>query len=138
MPDNALAPGPAPEKKRLHHVKKFFKKLLMYLLVLIVLICVGVYLYVSHPVKDSASIDGTLVQFTVGDGFLFKTNEGLLNKGTSLTITSWSFSVRNDSLANRIKDLVGKKVTLQYTETVGSFFWQGKTNRFVTAVQVVN
>lgn len=125
------------EKKGMHPVKKFFRKVLMFIVVVLVLVGVGSYLYVTHPVKDDASIEGTLLQFTVGDGFIFKTNEGTINKGTSLSISNWSFSVEDDSLALVLKDLVGKKVTLHFKENVGNFFWQGKTNRFVFAANEV-
>lgn len=118
-------------KKGTHPVIKFFRKVLYLFVFLIILGGIGSYLYVTHTVKDDASIEGTLLQFTVGDGFLFKTNEGTINKGTSLSISNWSFSVQDDSLAFVLKELVGKKVNLHYKENVSNFFWQGKTNRFV-------
>ena len=127
-----------PQNNKIHPVKRFFRKVLLYIFVLFIVIGTAFYMYVNHAIKDDASVEGTLMQFTVGDGFIFKTNEGLINKGNALAVNNWSFSVRNDSLAQVIKGLVGKKVNLHYKENVSNFFWQGKTNRFVFEVEELN
>jgi hypothetical protein len=124
-----------PVKKTTHPVVKFFRKVLLFFTLVLATAFVLYYVYITHPIKDDASIEGTLIQFTIGDGMAFKTNEGMLNRGTTLSISSWAFSVQNDSLAQVINNMVGKKIKLRYKENVGSFFWQGKTNRFVFNVE---
>lgn len=135
LPNSTNSKQENPAKKTTHPVVKFFRKVLMFFILVLVTAFALYYFYVNHSIKNDASIEGTLIQFTIGEGMAFKTNEGILNRGTTLSINSWAFSVRDDSLAQVINGMVGKKVKLRYRENVGNFFWQGKTNRFVFSVE---
>ena len=50
-------PGQTPaEKKKMHPVKKFFRRVLLFFIVLFFMVGLGDYLYVTHTIKENASI----------------------------------------------------------------------------------
>ncbi len=80
---------------------------------------------------------GQLFKFS-HKGWLCKTWEGELNiTPGAAALTIWKFTVRDDQVARRINDALGKPVVLHYSEHYGlptSCF--GDTNYFVDAVRV--
>ncbi len=80
---------------------------------------------------------GQLFKFS-HKGWLCKTWEGELNITPGAAApTIWKFTVRDDQVARRINDALGKPVVLHYSEHYGlptSCF--GDTNYFVDAVRV--
>ena len=72
-------------------------------------------------------------------GWVCKTYEGELAMTTmpGVAPTIWSFSVREESVAKEVRDAIGKRVVLHYTEHRGvPTRCFGETNYFVDAVRV--
>src|SRR5216110_1849301 len=72
-------------------------------------------------------------------GWVCKTYEGELAMTTvpGVAPTIWDFSVRDESVAREVRDAIGKRVILHYTEHKGiptRLF--GETNYFVDSVRV--
>ncbi|AMW06454.1 hypothetical protein GEMMAAP_01145 [Gemmatimonas phototrophica] len=107
---------------------------------LIALPTLGLGVWAAAALSWSYS-DGTragFVQKISRKGWLCKTWEGTLytDIAKGFRSDSFSFTVRNDSVAKAIADLSGKRVTVTYSQHIGvptSCF--GETEYFVTAVQ---
>jgi hypothetical protein len=77
---------------------------------------------------------------------VFKTNEGELNlgglrmeaEGEGLDGNIWPFSIMDDEVLDKLKLAEGKRVKLEYKERYKAMPWQGKTNYFITGVEVIN
>jgi hypothetical protein len=73
-------------------------------------------------------------------GLVFKTWEGELSMVTlpGVMPERWEFTVRDDAVATRINELMGKRIALSYEQHIGvptSIF--GETGYFVTSVREV-
>ncbi len=86
---------------------------------------------------------GVLMKFA-RKGFIFKTYEGELNIGGIGNIPNtaqgniiWTFSVKDQSVVDKLKTLEGRKVSLQYEEIVRAMPWQGETNHFVIGAEQI-
>ncbi|MEO1262922.1 MAG: hypothetical protein AAFZ15_29205, partial [Bacteroidota bacterium] len=66
-------------------------------------------------------------QLKLGGIDLENTEEGLSD--------TWSFSVRNHDIVQRLEKLQGKKVVLRYKEINYSMPWQGDTDYFIISVE---
>ena len=88
---------------------------------------------------------GQLIKITK-KGFVFKTNEGELNMGglrvgsanDGLEGNLWQFSVLDENVLNLLEASEGKRVKLSYKERFKSMPWQGDTNYFIVAVEVID
>lgn len=73
-------------------------------------------------------------------GWVFKTWEGelaMVNMPGAMS-EMFLFSVRDDDVAGRLQDALGKRVRLSYEEHVGvPFTWFAETRYYVVEVQVV-
>ncbi|MDB5228080.1 MAG: hypothetical protein JWN78_2273 [Bacteroidota bacterium] len=134
-------PGQTGEKKKMHPVKKFFRRVLLFFIILFFLAGIGTYLYYNYTYSEGYRA-GMLLKFS-HKGFV-KTYEGELNlgginpmPGNTIANNIWKFSVREDSVAQKLMGLEGKTIRVHYKEKVKSFFWQGETNYFVDEAEVV-
>jgi hypothetical protein len=50
----------------------------------------------------------------------------------------WQFSVREQSVADTLMNLEGRKVSLHYKEIIKNMPWQGETEYFVDGVKLIN
>lgn len=88
---------------------------------------------------------GQLIKITK-KGFVFKTNEGELNMGglrigtanDGLEGNLWQFSVLDENVLKQLEAAEGKRVKLSYKERFKSMPWQGETNNFIVAVEVID
>ena len=87
------------DKNKVHPVKKFFKKLFLYLFLLLILAGVGSYLVFNFNYSDGNRA-GTLIKFSK-KGYVFKTFEGEINlggvnpmPGNTIANNMWVFSVK--------------------------------------------
>lgn len=72
-------------------------------------------------------------------GWIFKTWEGELAMTTvpGVAPVLWTFSVRDDAAAGRLREGIGRRVVLHYTEHRGvPTSWFGDTNYFVDDVRI--
>jgi len=86
---------------------------------------------------------GVLIKFSK-KGFVFKTYEGELNIGgvgnipnTAQMNSIWTFSVKDQAVADKLMQMEGQKISLQYKEIVKNMPWQGDTKYFVTDAEVI-
>jgi len=108
------------------------------------LLTFGILYYLTAWSYSDGERAGTISKFS-RRGFMFKTWEGVLNVGGfsgetgSLTPQYFDFSVKDDSVANKINEAVrtGQRVTLHYEEKLARMPWNGETKYFVTGVDVV-
>ncbi|WP_266367770.1 hypothetical protein [Tellurirhabdus rosea] len=115
-----------------------------YFLVFLLILAGIFYLLTGWSYSDGERA-GTISKFS-RRGYLFKTYEGVLNVGGfsgetgSLTPQYFDFSVKNDSVANRINQAIrsGQRVTLHYEEKIFKLPWNGETKYFVTSVDLVD
>jgi hypothetical protein len=122
---------------------RFFKRLLMWILILAVLAAIITYLStkLSFSEGDRAGVVSKFSQ----KGFVIKTHEGELNVGAqgevgNMALSPWAFSVVNNDpeIIKKLSDsmLSGKRVRLHYEQKYFKYFWLGDTEYFVTKVDV--
>ena len=126
--------------KGMKKTKRFFRKLFLYLIVALV-VGGGVYMLYANWTYSEGSRTGYLVKISK-KGYVFKTFEGQLNLGgfkadeeTGVIGNIWEFSLKDKALYEKLGDLEGKKVTLQYKEINKAMPWQGDTNYFIIDVE---
>ncbi|WP_128546135.1 hypothetical protein [Larkinella soli] len=114
------------------------------ILFILILIVAGILFYLTSWSYSDGERAGTISKFS-RRGYVFKTWEGVLNVGGfsgetgSLTPQYFDFSVKNDSVAQRINEAVrsGQRVTLHYEEKLAKLPWNGETKYFVTGIEFV-
>jgi hypothetical protein len=115
-------------------------KLRIYLIIFILLL-IGIGYYLSTGHFSSGERAGTISKLSER-GYIFKTNEGVLNEGGysgetgTLTPRYWEFSAIDDSVVVKLQQALstGERVTLKYKEKFFQFAWNGDTKYFVTDV----
>lgn len=126
--------------ERKHNRKRMV--LVCSVLLLVLAACGWFWMTFLHPYKIAQN-SGRLVEMAC-QGVVFKTYEGKMISEKFITDTlhyyqsDFLFTVRDDSVASRIKALCGsgKKVTLGYEEYKKQLPWRGETNCVVTSVEV--
>jgi hypothetical protein len=122
---------------------RFFRRLLMWVLILAVL--AGIILYLSTKLSFSEGERAGVVSKFSQKGFVIKTHEGELNVGAqgdvgNMVITPWPFSVigNDPEIIQKLSDsmLSGKRVRLHYEQKYFKYFWLGDTEYYVTKVDV--
>ena len=120
--------------------KKFTRKLLWSLLVIAILAAAAFFLWGNYTYSEGTRA-GDLIKIS-RKGYVFKTHEGQLKLGgIDLENTeeglsdTWSFSVKNHDIVQRLEKLQGKKVVLRYKEINYSMPWQGDTNYYIVSVE---
>lgn len=109
------------------------------LVLLLAVALAGLYLAVVLNWSYSEGERAGVLQKFSRRGWVFKTYEGELAMttvpGTAPII--WSFSARDEDVAARLRDALGKKVVLHYEEHRGvPTTWFAETDFWVTAVHV--
>ncbi len=123
--------------------KSFFKKLLLWILIL--LITFSAFAYLSTKISYSTGERAGVVSKFSEKGYVIKTYEGELNVGAQGEVGNfsqniWPFSVssENTELIAKLSDsmLNGKRVKLKYDQKYFQYFWMGDTKYFLTEVEV--
>lgn len=122
--------------------KRFFLKLFLFLVFILMLVAGGYILYANYTYSDGNRA-GILIKFSK-KGYVFKTYEGELNlgginpiPGNTIANNIWEFSVKDENVAMALDTLQGKKVRLHYKEKKQNLFWRGDTNYMVDEVVVI-
>jgi hypothetical protein len=117
------------------------KWLIIFLLV--VAVAASITFLVFNYTYSEGNRAGVLIKFSK-KGYVFKTYEGELNTGglgnipnTAQMNQLWTFSVTNQTTADTLMKLEGRKVSLHYHEIVKNMMWQGDTKYFVDGVQLI-
>jgi len=119
--------------------KSFFKKVLIFSSIALVLFAVGYMLWANYTYSEGTRT-GYLMKLSK-KGYVFKTYEGQLNLGglqednSSVLGNVWDFSLDDDALSKKLEQLEGKKVMLRYKEINKAMPWQGDTNYFIYAIE---
>jgi len=128
-----VVPPPAPPAKKKHHRVRT----IILLIVLIPVIVVALWIWVALGYTYASGERAGYVQKISKKGWLCKTWEGELAManlpGTMPQI--FSFTVRNDSIANVLEQTIGKQVSVTYEQHRGlptSCF--GETEYFISRV----
>ena len=128
--------------KPTHPVKKFFQKLLLWLVFLLI-IAGAVGYFICNYTYSEGNRAGILYKFS-SKGYVFKTYEGELNMGginpmpgNTIANNIWNFSVKDKVVAEKLMQLEGKTIRLHYKEQVRNLPWQGDTKYFVDDVKEV-
>lgn len=111
------------------------------ILILIILLLGFIGWYISTGYFSSGERAGTISKLSER-GYIFKTNEGVLNEGGysgetgTLTPRYWDFSAKEDSVVEKLKMALstGERITLHYQEKFLKFPWNGDTKYFITDV----
>jgi hypothetical protein len=109
------------------------------LLVLLPVVGFALYTWVTIHVSYSDGDRSGLLQKFSRKGWVCKTYEGELamSYAPGLAPTIWDFSVRDDAVATKVNEALGKKVVLHYTEHRGvptECF--GETQYYVDGVRI--
>jgi hypothetical protein len=132
------SPTAEPRAKKSTWKRKLFSWLLIIMVTPLVLFSLYVWIVLSWS-YSSGERAGYVQKFS-RKGFVFKTWEGELAMVSlpGTTPEKFSFSVRADSVAERINVAMGKKVALSYEQHIGlPVNWFGETEYFVTNVKVL-
>ena len=115
-------------------------------LVVFLLIVGGILYYITFGYYSDGTRVGSLVKLS-RKGYVFKTYEGQLmvggmSDGTgSFNSSTWEFSVDDDNKAVvealNLSQRTGQRVSLHYEEKFFQLPWNGDTQYFVTAVELI-
>ncbi len=109
-------------------------------LILIPLVLVSLYTWLMLTWSYSSGERAGYVQKLSKKGWIFKTWEGELALATvpGVMPEKFYFSVREDAVAEKINQTMGKRVALSYEQHIGlPVDWFGETEYFVTNVKPV-
>lgn len=108
----------------------------------LVLLLGGYFAYTQYTYSEGNRA-GLLIKFSK-KGYAFKTYEGEMNLGgvntdpkAGLVNNIWTFSVKDQSVADSLMHLEGKYISVHYRQIVRNFSWQGETPFFVDGVEEV-
>lgn len=109
------------------------KKYLIYAGIIIVLLLGGFYTFVSFTAYSKGYRAGELIKMS-HKGVVFRTWEGELAQGVSES-QFFKFSVTDEEIIEKLKELQGKSVKLTYKERFRTFPWWGDTRYFIVDVE---
>ncbi|TCJ13312.1 hypothetical protein EPD60_13050 [Flaviaesturariibacter flavus] len=111
-------------------------------ILLLGLLLLGIFVYWHYFNTYSEGNRFGLLQKFSRKGNLFKTYEGELilssvtgNNNVPIASEKFFFSVSEDSVATRLLQLEGHRVSLHYTEKRGALFWRGESKYIVDGVK---
>lgn len=131
-----------PSNNRGNQFLKSMKKILAYLVVLIVLF-MAVFIYWSYYYTYSDGSRAGLLQKVSRKGNVFKTYEGEMilssvqsNVNVPLASEKFFFSVSNKRVADQLSALQGEFIVVYYQEKKGTLPWRGESTYIVDSVSV--
>lgn len=109
------------------------KKFLIYSGIVIVLLLGGYYTFLYFASYSTGYRAGELIKIS-HKGVIFKTWEGELAQGVAES-QFFKFSVIDENLIQKLKELQGKRVKLSYKERFRTLPWWGDTRYFIEKVE---
>jgi len=111
------------------------RKIIFIFIITVILGITGYFTVLYYASYSKGDRTGELVKFS-SKGYLFKTWEGEISKGTSgLRIFQFSVLDSDTEVIKHLKEYQGQYVKITYRERYRTFPWWGDTRYFVTAVQ---
>jgi len=118
------------------------KKFLTWFIIIFIVVSTFLVYWYYYNTYSEGNRSGVLQKFSK-KGNMFKTFEGELimssiSSTSNVTIASekFFFSVKNDSIANSMFDMEGKRVTVHYEQKRKHLPWNGETDYFVNSVRI--
>ncbi len=118
------------------------RKVLLIILAVLILATAIAFLVFNFTYSEGSRA-GVVIKFSKR-GYVMKTYEGELNMGGMGNIPNtaqmnmiWNFSVKDKTVADKLMELEGRKVSLHYKEIIQNMPWQGDTKYFVDGVEVI-
>lgn len=119
------------------------KGLTIFGIILLIAVALGTA-YTQYTYSEGVRA-GVLMRFAK-KGYIVKTHEGQLSLNVGVIATQnnalansfWYFTVKDESVAQKLSGLEGKKVQLHYKQIIHQFWWQGQTPVFVDSVTVID
>lgn len=116
---------------------KYFRTFFLFLL-----FGLAIYFYWKYFFTYSSGNRYGLLQKFSHKGNLFKTYEGEMilssirgNNNVPLASEKFFFSVSDEKVANQLKNMQGKYITVHYKEKNGTLVWRGDTKFIVDSVR---
>ena len=130
------------EEKKSFKLK--FKRFILKVVLGVIVLCL-LSIWACSWTYSEGTRAGQLIKISK-KGIIFKTNEGELNMGGLRVGTSydglegnlWRFSILDENVLKQLETSEGKRVKLSYKERFKSMPWQGDTNYFIVAVEVLD
>src|SRR4051812_20303603 len=108
----------------------------------ILIVFAAFYIYWHYYNTYSEGNRSGILQKFSRKGNLFKTYEGELimssiasTSNTTIASEKFFFSVQDQSIAQKLFDFEGKRVTLQYEQKRGHLPWTGETDYFINNIK---
>lgn len=113
---------------------KKLKKVLIYSSLFIVLLIAGYFTFVYYVPYSEGVRSGELIKIS-HKGYIIKTWEGEISQGISgAQIFQFSVMDNQPEVIEKLKDLQGQYVKVNYIERYRTFYWWGDTRYFITNV----
>lgn len=111
------------------------KRIFVKSIVLFLLLFLGYFVFIFIVPYSEGYRSGELIKFS-RKGMVFKTWEGELSQGISgAQIFSFSVSPKKEEVLQKLEDLQGRYVKLQYIERYKAFPWWGDSPYFIIDVE---
>jgi uncharacterized protein YwgA len=111
-----------------------FKKVLIYGALFLVLFIAGYFTFVYYVPYSEGVRSGELIKIS-HKGYVVKTWEGEISQGISgAQIFTFSVMDNEPEIIQKLKDLQGQYVKVDYIERYRTFYWWGDTRYFITNV----
>jgi uncharacterized protein YwgA len=111
-----------------------FKKILIYSFLFITVFIAAYFAFVYYVPYSEGVRSGELIKIS-HKGYVVKTWEGEISQGISgAQIFQFSIMDNQPEAIEKLKELQGKFVKVDYIERYKTFFWWGDTKYFVTNV----
>ncbi|HVM87775.1 MAG TPA: hypothetical protein VMT76_06270 [Puia sp.] len=111
--------------------------------IIILLVCLSAFVYWRYYFTYSEGNRTGLLQKFSRKGNIFKTYEGELilssiqsSSGVGIASEKFLFSVADDSLASKMMNFEGKKVTVHYQQKNATLPWRGDSEYIVDKVTI--
>ncbi len=111
-----------------------FKKIIIYSLLFMTLFIAGYFTFIYYVPYSEGVRSGELIKIS-HKGYVVKTWEGEISQGISgAQIFQFSVLDNNPEAIEKLKELQGQYVKVDYVERYKTFFWWGDTRYFITNV----
>lgn len=111
-----------------------FKKIIIYSLLFVTLFIAGYFTFIYYVPYSEGVRSGELIKIS-HKGYVVKTWEGEISQGISgAQIFQFSVLDNNPEAIEKLKELQGQYVKVDYVERYKTFFWWGDTRYFITNV----
>lgn len=112
------------------------RKFILYFVLIAVVVTALFFTIAYYATYSKGDWTGELIKFS-NKGYVFKTWEGEISKGTLVATQTFKFSVLDSDkeVIEDLKENQGQYVRVTYIERYATFPWWGDSHHYVTKVQ---